>query len=339
MTCPLFSVKNLNASFNVKGKTFHVIRNVSFDIMPGETIGLVGESGCGKTTLGKILLGLLPPSSGSISFKGESIHKMDKSTLLDLRRQCQMIFQDPYGSVNPRMTVEEIILEPLIIYKIGTKNERKERVKELLQLVGLDQSFIQRYPHELSGGQRQRVVIARALAPNPKFLICDEPIAALDVSIQAQIINLLKDLQKKLGLTYLFISHDLAVVKYLATKTMVMYSGEIVETAESTELYERPLHPYTETLLHAIPTLDPHFEKKRSRLIVAGEPPNLFEKVKGCPFASRCPKKLDHCTCQTPITNQPRDGHCVRCHLYNQVDQEQSQEEVEKELAYSSYYI
>ena len=339
MSRPILSVRNLNASFRVKGKNFHVIRNISFDIYPGETIGLVGESGCGKTTLGKILLGLVSYDSGTIEYKDENLSKMSHLQLTQLRKECQMIFQDPYGSVNPRMTIEEIIAEPLIIHKMANKQERKEKVKKLLELVGLDSSFIQRYPHELSGGQRQRVVIARALALEPKFIICDEPIAALDVSIQAQIINLLRDLQKKLGLTYLFISHDLAVVKYLATRTMVMYSGEIVESAESKMLYKHPLHPYTQALLNSIPTIDPTTQKKRLSLLLSFEPPNLFEEIKGCPFASRCPKKLDHCTDKTPLINSPEEKHCVKCHLYNQKNSTQSNENVEKELIYSEHYI
>ncbi len=337
MTKPLFSIKNLNAHYLIKGKNFHSVRDVSFDIFPGETVGLVGESGCGKTTLGKLLLGLLPDSSGEILYEGKSLDQMKKKDLFELRKECQMIFQDPYGSVNPRMTIEEIVLEPLAIYNIGSKKERKERLIELLQLVGLDESFGLRYPHELSGGQRQRVVIARALAPKPKFIICDEPIAALDVSIQAQIINLLKDLQKKLGLTYLFISHDLAVVKYLANRTMVMYCGKIVEMAENEHLYTTPLHPYTSTLLNSIPIPDPHLERKRSKLLVTGEPPNPFEEIKGCPFASRCPKKLDHCSGCKPNLSEVEEQHFVSCHLYDQAKTEEA-EEMKEVLQYSGYY-
>lgn len=338
---PIFSIRKLNSYYVVKGKKFHAVRDVTFDIFPGETVGLVGESGCGKTTLGKLLLGLLPNSSGEILYEGMPIKTMEKSTLLELRKTCQMIFQDPYGSVNPRMTVEEIITEPLVIYKLGDKKERKKRAFELLNLVGLDKSFALRYPHELSGGQRQRVVIARALAPKPKFIICDEPIAALDVSIQAQIINLLKDLQRKLGLTYLFISHDLAVVKYLATRTMVMYCGKIVETADSEDLYKTPLHPYTETLLHSIPIPDPLLEKKRSKLIVSGEPPNPFEEIKGCPFASRCPKKLDYCSNCKPNLLEVEDNHFASCHLYDRPDrkEEEEEEKIKAELQYSGYYL
>ncbi len=312
----MIEVKNLCAKYIVKGKEFRIIQNVSFSIERGETVGLVGESGCGKTTIAKLLLGLIPLSSGEILFEGKPIHKMKREELFNLRKDCQMIFQDPYGSVNPRMTVQEIILEPLQIFKIGTPKERLERVKELLFLVDLDDSFCTRYPHELSGGQRQRVVIARALAPNPKFLICDEPIAALDVSIQAQIINLFKELQEKLGLTYLFISHDLAVVKYLANSTLVMYHGQIIERADNDELYEFPLHPYTSILIDSIPIPDPELEKKRKRPPVWGDPPSPLEQIEGCAFASRCPKKLDICSHLFPASIEARPHHTVSCHLY-----------------------
>lgn len=252
MTLPLIEVKDLNYFYRVKGQKLHAVKNVSFSIHPGKTLGLVGESGCGKTTIGKLLQGMLKPTSGTIRFEGD-------------RRKIQMVYQDPYSSLNPRMTVEELIREPLIIGSIGSKAEQIKRVEELLTLVGLDLHFMRRYPHELSGGQRQRVVIARALAPNPSFLILDEPITALDVSIQAQIINLLKKLQAELGLTYLFISHDLSIVKYLSERVAVMYLGQIVEIADSHELYTHPLHPYTGALLASIPIADPIQEKARKK--------------------------------------------------------------------------
>ena len=336
MNKPLVQVKNLNAHYSIKGKKFHVIRDVSFEIQSGETLGLVGESGCGKTTIGKLLLGVTKLSSGEIFFDGKSIDQMGKYELQELRRDCQMVFQDPYGSVNPRMTIEEIVKEPLQIYKMGKKADRRNRVLELLDLVGLDDSYLSRYPHELSGGQRQRIVIARALATNPRFLICDEPVAALDVSIQAQIINLLKELQQKLGLTYLFISHDLAVVKYLAIRTLVMYCGEVVETANNDELYNSPLHPYTSALLESIPIPDPELEKKRSRLVVLGEPPNPLEEIKGCAFESRCIKKLDICRSCRPRKIEAKEKHLVSCHLYNPMDQKPLES---KEVEYANYFL
>ncbi len=332
----LIQVRNLNAHYNIKGKLFHAVRDVSFEIPTSQTLGLVGESGCGKSTIGKLLLGLIPISSGEILYEGYSIKDMKKGDLFNLRKQCQMVFQDPYGSVNPRMTIEEIIKEPLQIFKIGTNKSRQEKVRELLSLVDLDESFANRYPHELSGGQRQRVGIARALAPDPKFLICDEPIAALDVSIQSQIINLLNDLQQKLGLTYLFISHDLAVVKYLASRILVMYCGEIIEIADTDDLYSAPFHPYTTTLLDSIPIPDPVAEKNRSRMITFGEPPNAFEEIKGCPFASRCQKKLDCCSIQKPIQKEVGNNHQVVCHLYTQ-EKSKNTTSLQDELEHSKH--
>lgn len=258
---PFFEAKNLSFSYRIKNKLFPVIKNVNFKIFPGETLGLVGESGCGKTTLGKLLLHILTPTSGELFINNVPYSSMKSVDKKMLRQTIQMVYQDPYSSLNHRMTVEEIIAEPLIIFSIYHKKEHRQRVFELLELVGLDPSFSGRYPHQLSGGQRQRVVIARALAPKPKFLICDEPIAALDVSIQAQIINLLKKLQQELQLTYLFISHDLSIVKYLSNRVAVMLAGEIVETAPVKTLYEAPEHPYTKMLLSSIPKLS--FEKVR----------------------------------------------------------------------------
>ena len=318
MSDPLIKVNHLHAHYKKNGRNVPVIHNVSFEILSGQTVGLVGESGSGKTTIGKLLLGLHSPSCGDIFFNHQSLQQMNRQQLFQLRKECQMIFQDPYGSLNPRMTIKEIILEPLQIYKIGTHSEQNKRVSELLELVDLDPSYSTRYPHELSGGQRQRVVIARALAPNPKFLVCDEPIAALDVSIQAQMINLFKDLQEKLGLTYLFISHDLAVVKYLAQTVLVIYHGEIIETAPSEQLYESPLHPYTKALLDAIPIPDPHIEKEKYRTqLLKGEPLNSIEQVRGCSFAPRCPQKQNLCEVYTPEDTQISKERHVRCHLYN----------------------
>lgn len=312
----LIDVRHLNSDYTVKSAPFHAVRDVSFTINTGETVGLVGESGCGKTTIAKLLLGLQPLTSGEIWFDGKRIDQGNRRTWREVRRECQMIFQDPYGAVDPRMTIEEIIREPLQIYRLGTSKEQKERIHELISLVGLEPSFITRYPHELSGGQKQRVVIARALAPNPRFLICDEAIASLDVSIQAQIINLLKKLQEELKLTYLFISHDLAVVKYLASRTLVMYAGQIVEAANGEDLYRNPQHPYTKALLSSIPIPDPKLEKKRKRILLTGEPPSSFQELHGCPFASRCPQKMDVCHHTVPSCQQLNSSHLVSCHLY-----------------------
>lgn len=316
---PLVKVDNLNYIYSQGALKKHVIRNISFEIMPGETLGLVGESGCGKTTLANLLLNTLNPSSGAIEFDGVVLSRLPKKDLHEVRKNIQMVFQDPYSSVNPRMTVEEIIEEPLQIYKIGSRQDRSNRINELLLLVGLDRSFKHRYPHELSGGQRQRIVIARALATSPKFLVLDEPIAALDVSIQAQIINLLKDLQKQLGLTYLFISHDLAVIKYFSDKLAVMYFGQFIETGSSEEIYKNPLHPYTQGLLASIPIPDPILEHKRKRLIIHGETPSFNEPIQGCPFAARCNKAVELCSCDPPTLSQIDQDHKVSCHLVQSV--------------------
>lgn len=311
---PLIKATNIHYTYIKGSKRKHVIRNVSFTIMPGETLGLVGESGCGKTTIANLLLNTLQPTEGTIEFDGIDLSKIDKKKLQEIRKNIQMVFQDPYSSVNPRMTVEEIIKEPLLIYKIGSQTTRSERIDELLTLVGLDRSFRNRYPHELSGGQRQRVVIARALATNPKFLVLDEPIAALDASIQAQIINLLKDLQKHLGLTYLFISHDLSIIKYFSDRLAVMYFGQIIEMGKSEEIYSNPLHPYTKGLLASIPLPDPLLEHKRKRLIIHGETPNFNNQIQGCPFASRCYKAIEICSYEKPTLSEEQ-GHLVSCHL------------------------
>lgn len=300
MHSPLIEVRALNYHYRVKKQRLHAVKDVSFDIYPGETLGLVGESGCGKTTVGKLLLNILTPTSGTILFRATTM---------------QMVYQDPYSSLNPRMTLEEIIREPLTIASLGNSRERRQRVEELFLLVGLDPNFRWRYPHELSGGQRQRVAIARALAPNPTFLILDEPITLLDVSIQAEIINLLKKLQKELSLTYLFISHNLSIVKYLSKRVAVMYMGQIIEIAPSLNLYNHPLHPYTEALLSSIPIADPIKERERKKILIEGELPSPFSLIHGCPFRPRCPKSLPLCENSSPSPYQ-EGTHSVSCHLY-----------------------
>lgn len=317
MSIPLIQVKNLKKYFSYKNSYLKAVDDVSFTIYNQETLGLVGESGCGKSTIGKTLLCLQPPTSGEILFNNKPIASFSKEELKNFRRNVQMIFQDPYSSLNPRMTTEAIIKEPLLIHKAYlSKAEATKRVHELLELVGLDQAHANRFPHEFSGGQRQRIGIARALALNPLFMICDEPIAALDVSIQAQIVNLLKRLQKQMGLTYLFISHDLAMVRYLCTKVAVMYLGHLVESALSSDLYTHPLHPYTEALLSAVAIPDPLIEKKRNRIVLPGEIPSPLNPPKGCVFCTRCPKVMPKCSVEKPQLKEIRPNHFVSCHLY-----------------------
>lgn len=297
--------------FTSKGNRLLAVDGVSFDLFPEETLGLVGESGCGKTTLARAIMHLYEPTSGEVLFKGENILKYKRKAIKSLRREMQYIFQDPFASLNPRMTAGEIIAEPLVIHNI----QNSDRVQELLNLVGLNLEYAKRFPHEFSGGERQRIGIARALALNPPFIVCDEPIAALDVSIQAQIINLLKDLQKKLGLTFLFISHDLAMVKYLSDRVAVMYLGHLMEIASSNELYNNPLHPYTKGLLSAIPIPDPIIEKKRTRILLTGEVPSPINPPKGCVFCTRCPKVQPICKEQRPPLRQISPGHSAACHF------------------------
>lgn len=315
---PLLEVKHLKKYFSYKRGLLKAVDDVSFTIEARETLGLVGESGCGKSTIGKTLLQLYPPTSGEVFFNQECISSLSKKDMQHVRRNIQMIFQDPYSSLNPRMTTEEIIKEPLLIHHIfSTAKEFKKRVCELLELVGLDAEHANRFPHEFSGGQRQRIGIARALALNPQFIVCDEPIAALDVSIQAQIVNLLKRLQAQMGLTYLFISHDLAMVRHLCTKVAVMYLGHLVEIAKSKDLYSTPLHPYTQALLSAVSIPDPEIEKRRSRIVLPGEVPSPFNPPKGCVFCTRCPKAMPICHLQKPPSRELSEGHYVSCHLYS----------------------
>ena len=277
------------------------VDNVSFNIRRGETLGLVGESGCGKTTLGRVILLLYKPTAGSIKFRGQDLEKMKGGDLRRMRRYMQMIFQDPYASLNPRMTVGSIIAEPLIIHGlVKGRKERQARVQELMQTVGLNPYYANRYPHEFSGGQRQRIGIARALAVQPDFIVCDEAVSALDVSIQAQIINLLEDLQQQFGLTYLFIAHDLSVVRHISDRVGVMYLGKMMELADRAELYENPLHPYTKALLSAVPIPDPAVESKRERIILTGDVPSPLHPPAGCVFHTRCPMAIEECKAAVP---------------------------------------
>lgn len=318
----ILSVKNLKTYFDVtkgifsKKQIVKAVDDVSFDVYENETFGLVGESGCGKTTLGRTIVKLYEPESGSIEFEGRDIAKIRGRELISFRKDMQMIFQDPYASLNPRMTVGEIIKEPMIIHNIyKTDAEREERVVELLKIVGLKPDHIRRYPAEFSGGQRQRVGIARALAVNPKFIVCDEPISALDVSIQAQVVNLLKEIQEKMGLSYLFIAHDLSMVKHISDRIGVMYLGHMVECGPANDVYHRPLHPYTTALLSAIPIPDPDVAKAKQRIVLEGEVPSPINPPRGCPFCTRCTKATERCNRERPEPIQV-GSRLVACHLY-----------------------
>lgn len=291
------------------------VDGISFDVWRGETVGLVGESGCGKSTTGLALVKMNPITSGTVRFDNHDLTRTTGLEMRNLRRRIQMVFQDPYASLNPRMTVEEIVGEPLEVHGLASGAAKKERVQELLRVVGLDPRVITRYPHEFSGGQRQRIGIARALASDPIFVICDEPISALDVSIQAQIVNLMEDLQDAFGLTYLFIAHDLAVVRHISDRIVVMYLGKIMEVATSKELYETPLHPYTRALLAAVPIPDPVLEKQRERIVLQGEIPSPIHPPKGCRFNTRCPLAQAVCFEEEPLIREISLGHSVACHL------------------------
>lgn len=320
---PLLEVKNLKKYFPVKkaifgkGESFvKAVDDVSFSINRGETLGLVGESGCGKTTTGRTIIKLYEPTAGSIIFDGKDIAKLSPKNVIPYRKRMQMIFQDPYASLDARMTVGDIIGEAIDIHKLMNGKERNERVQYLLQRVGLNAEHAGRYPHEFSGGQRQRIGIARSLAVQPDFIVCDEPISALDVSIQAQVVNMLEDLQDDLGLTYLFIAHDLSMVKHISTKIGVMYLGKMVEIGESNELYRNPMHPYTKALLSAIPVPDPDMAAANKRIMLEGETPSPIDPPPGCRFKSRCKFVKPICSEITPELKDFGNGHMTACHLY-----------------------
>lgn len=318
----LLEVKGLKKYFPITGGVFDrkkgevkAVDDVSFYVKKGETLGIVGESGCGKSTTGRLLMRLIEASDGKIVFEDKEITSMSKTELRKIRRDIQMVFQDPYASLNPRHSIEQILEEPLIVHGIGTKEERRKRVKEMLEVVGLSSYHAKRYPHQFSGGQRQRIGIAKALMTKPKLIIADEPVSALDVSIQAQVLNLMKDIQKEFGLTYIFIAHDLGVVRHISDRVGVMYLGRLIELADSEELYENPLHPYTKALLSAVPIPDPDI--KRNTILIEGELPSPANPPSGCAFHTRCGECMEICKTTRPVEHNI-NGHYVACHLFNE---------------------
>lgn len=322
LTQPLLKVEGLKKYFPIKkgllGKTVgHVkaVDDVSFYVNEGETLGIVGESGCGKSTTGRMLMRLLEPTEGSVEFDGKVLTALTKEEMRQTRRDIQMVFQDPYASLNPRHTIEKILSEPLLVHGMNDSKERKKKVRKLLEIVGLSAYHANRYPHQFSGGQRQRIGIARALMTNPKLIIADEPVSALDVSIQAQVLNLMADLQKEFNLTYIFIAHDLGVVRHISDRVGVMYLGKMVEVAVSEKLYAKPLHPYTQALLSAVPVPDPNYVKQE--IMLEGDIPNPANPPTGCTFHTRCPKRMDICNQVVPKIIDIEEGHSVACHLYD----------------------
>lgn len=311
----LLKLENICKYFRVSGGVLKAVDDVTLNIYKGETLGLVGESGCGKSTLGRVAMGIYPPTKGVIEFEGETVDLKRNKSRFNYAKKAQIIFQDPYASLDPRMTVSSIIEEGMIIHKMYDKEGRRNRVEELLELVGLNKEHANRFPHEVSGGQRQRIGIARALAIEPKFIVCDEPISALDVSIQSQVINLLHDLQEQMDLTYLFIAHDLNIVKYISDRIAVMYLGEVVELASSDDLYENTYHPYSRALLSAVPIPDPKIEAEKKRHIISGDVPSPINKPVGCSFAGRCPMAQEICSKQDPVLREITPEHFCACHL------------------------
>ena len=322
MTKPLLKVDGLKKYFPIKkgllGKTVGQIKavdNISFYVNEGETLGIVGESGCGKSTTGRMLMRLLEPTEGTVEFDGKELTSLSAEEMRKTRRDIQMVFQDPYASLNPRHTIEKILGEPLLVHGMRDSKERRGKINDFLEIVGLSKYHAKRYPHQFSGGQRQRIGIARALMTNPKLIIADEPVSALDVSIQAQVLNLMKDLQSEFNLTYIFIAHDLGVVRHISDRVGVMYLGKIVEVSESEQLYANPLHPYTQALLSAVPVPDPAYEKQE--ILLEGDIPNPADPPTGCTFHTRCPYVMDVCRKQIPQLIEMEKGHSVACHLYN----------------------
>ena len=323
MTEPLLKVEGLKKYFPIKSGVLGRVSNhvkavddVSFTVQEGETLGIVGESGCGKSTTGRMLMRLLEPTEGTVTFDGQELTSLSNNDMRKARRDIQMVFQDPYASLNPRHTIEKILMEPLNVHNIGDPKERKKKVQEFLEIVGLSSYHAKRYPHQFSGGQRQRIGIARALMTNPKLIIADEPVSALDVSIQAQVLNLMQDLQKELKLTYIFIAHDLGVVRHISDRVGVMYLGQMAELADTEDLYEKPLHPYTQALLAAVPVPDPEFV--REEVVISGDVPSPANPPSGCRFHTRCPFKMDICSQAVPIFAEVEKGHSVACHLYEE---------------------
>lgn len=317
---PLLEVKKLTKHFILQNGVLKAVEDVSFKIFPGKTLGLVGESGSGKSTIGQMLVRLTKPTSGQILYEGKDIFTLSKKESKDFRRKVQIIFQDPYSSLNPRMDVEKILLEPLQIHNICPKEKRKEKIEELLQLVGLDGDFLRRYPHQLSGGQRQRIAIARALAVSPECIVCDEPTSSLDVSIQAQIVHLLKELQEKIKLSYLFISHNLPVIHYLSEQIAVMYLGHIVEIGPREKIYNSPFHPYTKALLSSVFIPDPKANKEKPKLSLFGENPSPMHPPKGCVYSTRCSHATEICHSMRPEMKELSTGHFVSCHYSNPIE-------------------